>query len=476
MAAWISLLLALQDMEEAEPNDSAEAATVLPQKRSVKGRVTGSVEDQDWYRVSIRSPGVYRLLVRPLEPDARPILEARVQVWTRSDSTAELYAYLITDYAAAFQFFPVLDPGDHFVQVGFLNGAAAGRGYEISLEPAADVPADDEVKRAREAIVRGVEWLLAKGPEWKSQGHFVASSSLALAALSEGADAPSRLPRIDRDYVEPLDKLFEEWEGTWKGRRVYGVWDTMYAHAMATLGLAEAAVAGSDKARAAARRAAEFLLAAQQSEEKCAAWGGPIGPSEHNYGGWRYKPDSTDADLSVTGWCVVGLAAVGAAGIQIEGLRDALDRAVKFAERVSSASGFSYEHSGGTTGNLRNSVGALVCLLWGHESAALDSACLDLDRHLPAWTQVDVGENYPLYYAYYATRGNYLRGGRAWERWRSAMIRQLLFHRRTDGSWPVPADNESVLGDRWATALGVLILRLCLNEPPAYLKLELKGF
>ncbi len=477
MTAALWFMLALQDLKEAEPNDSAETATALPLGRALQGRVTGSAEELDWYRVEIPARGAFRLLARPVDPAARPRVESKLELFSGSEEGAGdgLYVYWVDDDAPAFQFFPVLEPGVHFLKVGFLAESPAGGGYELSIAPAVDAPSAEELREARKAIDAGVAWLLSKAPEWTAQAPVLGAESIVLAALSEGADARARLERLDREYVEPLAKLFEETEGTWRGRKVRGVGDTQYAHAIATLGLAEAAAAGSGKARAAASRAAEYLLAAQQSERKCDAWGGPMRRTELAHGGWRYRPESRDADLSVTGWCLVGLVAAGAAGVEVEGLRDGVDRAADYTERLGSDSGFSYDDPGGTAGNVRNSVGALVSLLCARESGALESALADLDRHLPGGTQVDVGEDYLLYFAYYATRANYLRGGRAWERWRSAMIRQLLSHRRADGSWAAQ-DNESILGDRWATALGVMILRLCLNEAPAYLRLELRGF
>ena len=45
-----------------------------------------------------------------------------------------------------------------------------------------------------------------------------------------------------------------------------------------------------------------------------------------------------------------------------------------------------------------------------------------------------------------------------------------------DGSWSARG-KETVAGTkRYATALSILILRMCLNDQPAYMTQEVKGF
>jgi hypothetical protein len=98
-----------------------------------------------------------------------------------------------------------------------------------------------------------------------------------------------------------------------------------------------------------------------------------------------------------------------------------------------------------------------------------------LDAHLPAGTQVDDRGAYAFYYWYYGTRINYLRGGEAWDRWRTAMMLQLIRRQHRDGHWEA-FDGETSPGHRYATALGAMILRICLEDVPAYLRQEVKGF
>ncbi|HZL72930.1 MAG TPA: hypothetical protein VFC86_10745, partial [Planctomycetota bacterium] len=59
--------------------------------------------------------------------------------------------------------------------------------------------------------------------------------------------------------------------------------------------------------------------------------------------------------------------------------------------------------------------------------------------------------------------------------WRATALRQLLRRQQEDGSWAA-FGYESAPGPRWTTAIGLMMLRLCLNEPPKYLRVEAKGF
>ncbi|MFP4053913.1 MAG: hypothetical protein ACLFV7_08635, partial [Phycisphaerae bacterium] len=79
---------------------------------------------------------------------------------------------------------------------------------------------------------------------------------------------------------------------------------SMYNHAIATLALAEAAgITGDKKVKAAAIKAAEFIIYAQNRQ----------------HGGWRYTPKHRDGDTSVFGWQVMGLRSAELLGLKIPG-------------------------------------------------------------------------------------------------------------------------------------------------------------
>ena len=56
---------------------------------------------------------------------------------------------------------------------------------------------------------------------------------------------------------------------------------------------------------------------------------------QHPNGGWAYNYDKGPAahtDLSVTGWNIQALKAAAYTGIEISGLDEAMDKAIKYAE------------------------------------------------------------------------------------------------------------------------------------------------
>jgi hypothetical protein len=325
------------------------------------------------------------------------------------------------------------------------------------------------------ATDRAVAWLLQLPESRTAADNVIASESMVLAALAEGRGARERREQLEREYVAWLAPYFTKLEGgPWRGRDVFSCTKNIYTHAMATLGLVEAAANGSEQARALATRGVEFLLATQNTLQKPAQWKGPVPKESQGYGGWRYVPDDPHADLSIVGWCLVAITAADAAGIRADGMRDGATAALTFVDKISNEYGFGYDHAG-SRANLHNAIGALLELLYDERSNGFAFATGELDAHLWAATQVDTADQFPFYYLYYGTRAMYLRRGEAWENWRAVALRQLLRRQQADGSWAA-LEGEQQAGIRWVTALGLMALRLCLDEPPRYLRLEVQGF
>ena len=157
-------------------------------------------------------------------------------------------------------------------------------------------------------------------------------------------------------------------------------------------------------------------------------------------------------------------------------LRRALDSAMIFVKHCTYARHFFYQPgSNDDTANIRNAIGALLLTLYADDSQVLDAACQDLDYHLPNAVRVDENGDHPFYYWYYATRLNYLWGGYAWEAWRTTMAAQLISIQREDGTFHT-YQSEASFAEPYSTALGSMILRMCLNDVPVYLKREARGF
>jgi hypothetical protein len=464
--------------EDIEPNGRPDEALTLRLGAQRAGRCSKPISDSDFYRLSVPQRGIYRLRVdRCCEPGARgPV--ARFALSRKNERPR--FVYECRDEHIAYVFYPVLEPGDWLLRVD-VSLAEAGDRYVFDFQPFVPDVEDKLLAEARSAVTRGLTWLRTQTPEQAKREHYpAATEALVLATLAHGEENRQRREELVRDYVAWLGAAFrKDRKGTWKGAPVSAPSKSLYEVAIVVLGLAEAAEAGIEEAKPPCAAGVTYLLAAQQSPAKCKAWKGPMEKDHPAFGGWRYTAGADDGDLSVQGWCLVALLAADAAGIRVEGLRDAVTWGMGYARRCSREAGFTYQPRSGHPTNVRNGIGALLLTLWGEDEGSnrlLRTALEDLDLHLPAGTQVDTGEQYPLYHAYYGTRLNYLRGGYPWLAWRATMIRQLLRLQKEDGHWESARREFAGTNPRFCTALAVMILRVCLEDVPGYLRREVRGF
>ena len=436
---------------------------------------TGERDKEYEYTLDIEKPGIYRI-------DAQRIcgkndwVTAEIHVDRDGEDRQRLYTYVADKVDTAFLFYPVLAEGRHIVTVSVYEKTPKTKISMTVTGPVALALTDAQRKEAAEAVEKGIAWLQKSVPPAGFGGvHPIAQQSLAMMALAEGKGGRSRVDLFDRKYVPWLNGFMEAAAGgSWQGKPTRSLRSVnTYEQAIAVLGLSAAAEAGSKPAAALAEQLLAYLMAAQATTQRPRAWNGPIGKTQPYYGGWRYAALEESGDLSITGWCTVALVAADAAGLRVAGMADSVEQATAFARRCGCDDGFAYEAGGYDTNCIRNSIGLLLFLLCGLEGDCMDAAMAHIDLHLPAGTQLDDGEH-PFYYWYYATRANYLRGKQPWETWRAAMVTQLLRRQQADGHWS-GIRGESQM-DGYSTALAVMILRLCLDEAPRYLKMEVRGF
>lgn len=470
-------------LEHDEPGWESErlaARHVIPIKLGERRRGVNSFHgDWDSYEVEVSKRTLCRLTVRrlPVNGTIQP-LSCHVRVGQHADNFGYRFDLAAHD---TLYFYPVLEPGKHPLVVAQMSGQL-GAAYEVLLEPfsVGVTPRDEAAGRA--AVAAGLRWLLDSHPDDKPRRkHRVAHTALSLMALVEhrpkqGARDARREAAIAA-HITTLRKGLKAlkdvaWDGA--GLQQFSVYT--YDVAIATLALADAAGSGYEAAKAPAREGVRWLLAAQIGPDRPEAWGDPV-KTGATLGGWRYGGKSKSADISVVGWCMIALYAADVAGIEVRGLQPAVERGLAYVGRCGdSTTGFYYQHQRrGRPTSIQQSIGALLFLLLDEEHPGLQPCLRDLDKHLCASTQVGHGHDSPCYYFYYVTRVNYLRGGYAWESWRQITLRQLCHRQRKDGSWAALRHEEGE-GERFTTAMMVMILRLCLNQPPAYLQRDVSGF
>jgi hypothetical protein len=230
----------------------------------------------------------------------------------------------------------------------------------------------------------------------------------------------------------------------------------MYHHGICTLMLAE--VAGMTRGRLAEDvkrqlpRAVAVILRAQRT-------------SGAHRGGWRYRVNNYDGDMSVTGWQVMALRAAKNVGCDVAS--GPIDRAVEYIERCREpyTGGYRYMPQGGlTVACTGTGILALeVCGKEQHRSEPVLKAGGFLLRNPPRW-----GQQHFFYSVYYCAQAMFQLGGNYWDGFRPSLHEALLRNQSYNGAW-VGRDGEgSHYGPNYRTAMGVLALTVEYRLLPIY--------
>jgi hypothetical protein len=238
-----------------------------------------------------------------------------------------------------------------------------------------------------------------------------------------------------------------------------------YEHGIATYALCEAyTMTKDDRLAPLVQQAVAHILKGQ-------------GPD----GGWCYSYVYTDpkthkplsGDTSVTGWQIQALKAAHLTGLPIDGIPEALDKAMNDLDRVyNPATGaFGYWKAGDHKYTLTG-VGVLSKMFWkGRIDAQIREAMKDIMNGPP----VDYSSSTANLYAwYYNTQACFMVGGGSWEKWNRMFQDQLVNHQSPDGSWPVTIGKEpgglnaanDIDGQLYRTCLCTLMLEVYYRYLP----------
>lgn len=225
----------------------------------------------------------------------------------------------------------------------------------------------------------------------------------------------------------------------------------MYAHTIATLFLSEVSgMVDPDrqvKIRDALAAATKVILAAQAVDKE-----------PRHKGGWRYRPDSTDSDLSCSGWALMALrsAKLNGAAVPDNAIRDAVRYIfVNHDRRVGK---FGYQNA---DSHARTLTGAgLLCLelcgQHGHESTfKAGDYILNEHESLPH-------DQHEIYGNYYNAQGMFQLGGKYWEKYADWMYQHYLPKQRENGAW------DGRLGEVYSTSMMALAFTVPYRQLPIY--------
>ena len=196
----------------------------------------------------------------------------------------------------------------------------------------------------------------------------------------------------------------------------------MYTHGYATLALAKAKEKVKDprlkpRLDAALQKAVDLILAAQKRNRQHA---------------WRYSPESTDADVCVTGCILHALFAARESGIKVP--QEPIDKGLQFLIRCQGRDGgFGYTSRSGS--NLpRTAIAVTMLALNGLQKKTAFHKGME---YLTAKEkeQGALRGHYYYYQIYYASRAMYHGRPEEWQKWNQANFQRLQETHLANGSW-----------------------------------------
>jgi hypothetical protein len=235
---------------------------------------------------------------------------------------------------------------------------------------------------------------------------------------------------------------------------------SMYHHGFAMLGLAEAYGAVDDR-----NLWPEGMTGRQRSIGAALELGvraAVTSQKKNTYGGWRYSPDSTDADTSVAGAVLVGLLAARNAGIEVPD--ESIDKAISYYVKMTAPSG-QVGYSGGLGGfdesMARISIATLVYAVARRKDLPQYKATLGYLMNKIESTG-SPGHGGVEYQRYYQAQALFQGDVDVWEKWNKLLIRQLKLTQQPDGSF------KGQYGPALSTSLSLLALALNYCFLPIY--------
>ncbi len=287
------------------------------------------------------------------------------------------------------------------------------------------------------------------GKNGGAAGHDVAATAFSLLAFYGRGERHDRDCKYHYTVKRGLEWLLAQQNrasGDLRGAKPQG--NAMYDHGIAALALIEAyGVTKDPELRPRAVAAIDF-----------------IAESQHEEGGWRYKPGER-GDLSVSGWMVMALASAEMSGIPIpEKTKTGVANFLKLVSGGKDGGVYGYTDSPGKGGGkpAMNAVGFFSSQLSGASANAAKAYESALQIKGAGFNLADI------YYAYYGTLAAYQHQGPLWHEWKEKMQAEFVKAQAEDGSWVPRGEHGGAMGPLIGTALVSLCLEAHYRYTPLY--------
>ena len=349
----------------------------------------------------------------------------------------------------------------------WLSGSAFAQKKETEV-PTGNPFQKDKVDKAIEKAMRFLGSKQQSDGSIADRGNQSTMTSLAVMSMAAVGNQPvhpsteGRIMRKGLDFVLREDRQDDHgYFGNRDGGRMYG-------HGIVTLMLSEMLGMGLDEKqdqliRKRCQKAIDLILRSQK-----------VPKSASHQGGWRYSPDSRDADLSVSIWQLLSLRSAKNSGLDVPS--SAIEDAVGYLRRsyhstldskgnpVNKKSGFAYQPGGGPA-YATTAAGLLAMQVCGqYESPFVKGAADWLLEHPP---NSSGSGSWFFYGTYYYSQGMYQRGGDHAKAARKKVEEIYLRLQRGDGSWHGTGSEHST-GQVYSTSMAILALAVKYHYLPIY--------
>ncbi len=219
--------------------------------------------------------------------------------------------------------------------------------------------------------------------------------------------------------------------------------NSMYNHGLATKALAEAyGVLDHPDLAEALKKAVDLILAAQ---------------SRNRFGGWRYTPESMDADTSVAGAQIVALFAARNAGIRVPD--EAMRRGLNYMASCRNGNDGSFGYTSSSGGKPTLTAIGVLCFALAKET---DTRSFQTSVNYLRENLDFRDRHYPYYFEYYMSQALFHADESLWQDWNARNIRYLATIQSSNGSF---LGNQ---GTAFSTAGALMSLGLNYRFLPIY--------
>ena len=297
----------------------------------------------------------------------------------------------------------------------------------------------------QDALLRALWWLAkVQNPDgsWGKSQKEAMTGLAVLTFLAHGETNSSKhFGKNVKMGVKWLCEKVEGNEGQILGRNNNGgdgsVGRSVYSHALVAYALSEAkAMIGASQLEDAMNKAIKVIIKGQNP----------------NGGFWYNYATSGPTNLSNASFNYQALKAAYAAGSDVPGLYEAIEKSIKHLKDTCQETTWYYRsNSEHPRGPSMRAVGTLCLQLLGEpdceEAQRIGKFIENNDMQYLVWKgdkKFNGPYAFPLYSWYYATQVMFHRGGTGWKNWNRKFQKLLLDNQFKDGHWESPSSIESM--------------------------------